>query len=385
MNTEDFVNPPGEIVGIEAEGDMAYVPGPLPDLKELNLSPQLFVNATEAERNLGNLSGLGRDLENPKLLLTPYLFRESLSSTRIEGTQTSLEEVLKADAMEIASSRDVKEVMNYRETVKWGLERIEREGLSLDLVKRLHEKLFEGMDDVQGPVGRFRDSQNYVGPRYTPPPPEKVDYLMENLIDYMRSEDSDAPDLVKLALSHYQFEAIHPFGDGNGRIGRILIILYLDEKEILEEPLLYLSDFFQSNRGRYFDRLFNVSAGSEFEEWINFFLRGIIKQSEDAIKRSRELRKLSEKYRDRMRKKTNKANRIEAVQYIFENPYITKPMLEQKISVSYPTAATIIDEMEEAGILEYEGGERPKNYVCREIMETITSNRETEVDVNIHF
>jgi Fic family protein len=240
MNRDQFPNPPGEIVDIDAEGDIAYVPSQLPNLEELDRDTDLFINATRAERNLGNLSGIGRELENPKLLLAPYLFRESLSSSIIEGTQTNLEEVLKADVMQETSSRDVKEVMNYRDAVIWALERLEKEPLSLDLIKRLHGRLFKGLEDVQGPVGQFRDTQVYVGPRYTPPPPSEVEGLMQDLIDYLTTDDEKIPDLIKLALFHYQFEAIHPFGDGNGRVGRILIILFLDEKGILEEPLLYI-------------------------------------------------------------------------------------------------------------------------------------------------
>lgn len=372
MDPEEFTDrSPGTLV--DAAGDHkgpAYVPGKLPDIEDLELSPALLDKAMKAERKLGELSGVGRDLEDPSLLMVPYLRREALKSSKIEGTQTSMESVLEAEAGEDRETRDTQEVQNYSDALLRGLDLLQyhdQNDLDTDLLKCLHWMLFREIGGVPEPVGDFRDTQNFVGPRYTPPPPNHVSGQMEELMNYINTVQEETPEVVKIALSHYQFEAIHPFADGNGRVGRMLVVLLLDQYDILEVPLLYLSDYFDRNRQDYIYHLHRINTHGHYEQWIEFFLEAVIHQADDALERSKRLRDLHDRYTEIVDTRSRTAHNL--IDLLFENPIITKPMVVDRLDVTFPTASHNVDKLRENDILSVREEGRPVIYHCEGILE----------------
>ena len=274
-------------------GYRAYVPAPLPP--PLTWDQALTVSLSAADRAIGGLAGEGRRLPNPHLFIRSLVRKEAVLSSRIEGTQATLGELLaaEADAAAVRRSADLQEVGNYVTALEYGLERLETLPVSLRLVRELHECLMRGVRGDAATPREFRRSQNWIGPpgctlenaTYVPPPPSE---LMACLDSWERFLHDDAlPPLVHAALAHAQFEAIHPFLDGNGRVGRLLITLLLVEREIIPSPLLYLSAFFEATREEYYQRLLGVTESGEWEEWLIYFLRGVTLQSQDAVDRIR--------------------------------------------------------------------------------------------------
>src|SRR5947208_9653684 len=270
-------------------GYAAFVPDPLPP--ELQWTPTLVRALSDADRLVGRLAGEGGRLPNPHLLIRPFVRREAVLSSRIEGTRATLGELLAAEAGAAVdrSPADLREVANYVVALEYGVMRLKTQPLSLRLTRELHTKLMTGVRGGHATPGEFRKTQNWIGPPgrtlenaiYVPPPPE---VLVECLSAWEKFlHDQSLPVLVQAALMHIQFEAIHPFLDGNGRVGRLLITLFLVERDVLPTPLLYLSAFFEATRGDYYDRLQSVHAKSEWEEWLVYFLNGVARQSEDAL------------------------------------------------------------------------------------------------------
>src|ERR687898_1451233 len=308
---------PGRLVTL-GEGRWAFVPAALPP--KLAYGPPLVAALSEADRALGELAGLGRTLRNPYLLTRPFLRREAVLSSRIEGTQASLVDLY---AFEVESPLfdeperrdDVHEVQNYVRALEHGLERLEELPISVRLLREMHAVLMEGVRGAQRDPGEFRRVQNWIGPpgaeiseaSYVPPPPGEIPATLGALERYVH-EDTGLPPLVDIALVHYQFEAIHPFLDGNGRIGRLLITLMLIERDLLPEPLLYLSAYFERHRGAYYDHLLAVSQKGEWEEWLLFFLRGVSVEARDASLRAGKLFDLRETYRQRLKREGARAN-----------------------------------------------------------------------------
>ncbi|MDY6788571.1 MAG: Fic family protein [Candidatus Nanohaloarchaea archaeon] len=369
----------GKLVDEPGDNDRkAFVPGPIPDLNEIEITVDILNKSLEAQGAAKKLSGIGRDMKDPSLLMTPYLRREALSSSEIEGAHTSLEKVLKAEAGE-SRDRDTKEVQNYSSTLKRALKDAENSKIDIEFIKNMHSRLFSDIDGAPGPIGEFRDTQNYIGHRYTPPTPEHVNGLMEDLIDYIRKED-ETPPLLKIALSHYQFEAIHPFTDGNGRIGRMLIVVLLQDMEIMDVPLLYLSEFFNVNRTGYMYYLHRINTHGNYEDWINFFLTGVIKQSKAAIGKAEDLRALREEYRETIEASSQNAYRL--IDLLFSNPYITKPMVTEKLDLLYQTASNNVNKLVNAGILEHVESGRINTYIAPKIIEIIEATPENRLNVN---
>jgi Fic family protein len=280
MRREDFTaNAPGRLV-TAPEGHLAYVPNPLPPEFDLELSTVNLL--ADAERALGELKGVGQRLPNPRLLINPFLRREAVLSSRIEGTTTGLQQLLLFETApsDEPGDADVREVANYVAALELGFSLLERLPVSLRLIRQIHERLMEGVRGQEQRPGEFRHIPNLIGhrgatpdtARFVPPPVKEMHEALHDLERYIGEHRDDLPFLIQLALVHYQFEVIHPFMDGNGRVGRLLIALQLRERAYLPQPLLYLSAYFEYHRDAYRDHLLAVSRSGTWTQWIDFFL-----------------------------------------------------------------------------------------------------------------
>ena len=294
MDTESFRNSPAGRV-VHAAGEYwAFVPNPLPP--KLAWTSELVVTLSEADRALGELAGLGRSLPNPHLLIRPFVRREAVLSSRIEGTQSTLFDLYAYEAVQLSMFKpppDVREVYNYVRALEHGMARLPTLPLSLRLIREIHAHLMEGVRGEHQTPGEFRRSQNWIGPpgctltdaRFVPPPVPEMQESLHALETFLHASPT-LPPLMRLGLIHYQFEAIHPFLDGNGRVGRLLITLLLCAWDLLSEPLLYLSAYFDAHRQDYYDLLLRVSQHGAWEDWLTFFLRGIATQAQDSVARA---------------------------------------------------------------------------------------------------
>ncbi|CAN5755613.1 Fic family protein [soil metagenome] len=350
-------------------GYKAFHPDPLPP--EIQWTPRLIRALSEADTLLGKLAGEGRRLPNPHLLIRPFVQREAVYSSRIEGTQSTLGELLAADAGAVVarSPADLREVGNYVAALEHGLARLKSLPLSLRLVCEIHAKLMDGVRGNSATPGDFRRSQNWIGgpgctlaqASYVPPP---HDDMMMHLSAWEKFLHEDSlPPLVQAALMHYQFEAIHPFLDGNGRVGRLLITLLLCARGVLPLPLLYLSAFFEATRREYYDHLRDVTERSAWEEWLQYFCNGVARQAEDALDRAERINTLLEMWRA---KAANESSSIpgKLIDLIGANPYLTPRSVEAKLGIAYNTAADGIKRLERHGILKKVGDRKRDRVFC---------------------
>lgn len=350
-----------------AGGYPAFVPGSLPP--SLEWTPGLVRALSDADRLIGRLAGEGGRLPNPHLLIRPFVRREAVLSSRIEGTQATLGELLAAEAGAVVerSPADLREVANYVAALEYGLRRLRTLPLSLRLTRELHAKLMAGVRGGHATPGEFRKSQNWLGPpgatlanaTYVPPPPEA---LMDCLGAWEKFlHDRSLPVLVQTALMHVQFEAIHPFLDGNGRVGRLLITLFLVEREVLPTPLLYLSAFFEATRADYYDRLQGAHERSEWEEWLAYFLNGVSRQSEDALSRAERINTLLARWRARLAGATQAVRLLDLVA---QNPYCTIQSVAKRLRVAFTTAQRAVKRLEGEGLLEQVNQARRDRVYC---------------------
>jgi len=339
------------------EGYRAFHPDPLPPT--LNWSPQLASALADASLLIGRLAGEGKRLPNPHILIRPFIRREAVLSSRIEGTQATLGELLASEAGAAVerSPDDLREVANYVVALECGIERLKTLPLSLRLVRELHERLMTGVRGSHATPGEFRRSQNWIGrpgatlnqASYVPPPPAA---LGEHLANWERFlHDRTQPPLIRAALMHYQFEAIHPFLDGNGRVGRLLITLLLCERAILPAPLLYLSAFFEATRADYYDGLGRVTERADWEGWVQYFLNGVARQSEDALSRAERLNGLLEKWRNALAGLPNTRVALQMIDLLGANPFLTPRGAEQKLNLAYNTVMRAIGQLQNQGIV----------------------------------
>ncbi|MCO6438518.1 MAG: Fic family protein [Phycisphaerae bacterium] len=351
------------------EGYSAFVPNPLPP--DLNWSPRIIRALSDADRLVGRLAGQGARLPNPHLLMRPFLRREAVLSSRIEGTQATLGELLAAEAGAAVerSPGDLREVGNYVAALEHGLRRLHELPLSLRLVRELHGVLMEGVRGEHATPGEFRHSQNWIGPPgctlanagYVPPPPSE---LMNCLAEWERAlRDASMPPLLHAGLIHYQFEAIHPFLDGNGRVGRLLITLLLVERDVLPTPLLYLSAFFEATRRDYYDLLLAVSRESKWEDWLEYFLNGVARQSEDAVGRAERISQLLDQWRLKVAGSASKTPAL-LLDMIAENPFVTANRAAERLRVAFTTAQRAIRKLKDASIIEEVGDARRDRVYC---------------------
>lgn len=361
-------------------GQKAFMPDDLPP--EIEWTPELIKAASDASHAIGQLHGIGINLPNPNLLITPFIRREAELSSRIEGTQAELRDIYLFEMHEPIAKpdvTDVREVANYVRALEYGLKRCDELPVCLRMIRELHEILLEGVRGESDRPGNFRTTQNWIGSRgcpieqasYIPPPPEELMTCLDALEKFLNAPLGNIPLLVWLAMIHYQFEAIHPFRDGNGRIGRLLIVLLLCARKVLDKPLLYLSAYFERNRDEYYDRLLRVSTHGEWEQWLLFFLLGVVEQSTDDFRRSRELFHLQNKYHSMIKSKRS-ALQIKIVDLLLERPVLTIPYVSEYFDVTYVTARNNILKLVKAGLLrEATSAKRYKFYVAEEVFDLI--------------
>ena len=359
MSSAEYVSPQAGQIVKGLEGHDAFLPAPLPP--ELDWTLDLASALSQADSVLGELSGVGRQLPSPDLLIRPYLQREAVLSSRIEGTRASFDDLLRddrdiGDAQEVP---DVHEVVNYVQATELGLDSLTRRpGISLNLVLDLHSRLMSNVPGERGrnaSPGRFRTTQNWIGspgstPRtaqYVSPPPE---HLQSCLSDWERftNEESDLPDLIRCALMHEQFEAIHPFNDGNGRVGRLLVTLFLVQRGRLSHPLLYLSEFIEANRQAYYDSLQRVRTHGDWTNWLLFFLTGVLVTGRRALDQTIRLIDLRERnYQDLM----TRPRPLALIDPLLANPYMTATRASRILGVTKPTSRVAMAELESLGLL----------------------------------
>ncbi|MGH2719630.1 MAG: Fic family protein [Actinomycetota bacterium] len=343
--TRFIASPLGRVVkGPGPWGFHAFVPAPIP--RALTLQPDTVLALSAADRALGRLAGAGRLLPNPHILVDPYVAREAVASSRIEGTQASLSEVLQADAVgHEGSGPDVEEVRNYVDALNTGLRRLKELPLCLRLIREVHAVLLEGVRGRDRSPGEFRRTPNWIGSptdtpdnaTFVPPLSDEMERALDDLERYL-NEDIRLPVLVRCALVHYQFETIHPFLDGNGRLGRLLAVFYLVQQAVLPQPLLYLSAYFEDHRVEYYDRLQAVRERGEIQQWLQFFLTAVGVQATDAVERAERLADLRERYRRDLAAVRSRAP--EVVDLLMANPFITVRRVRQSLQVSQPGAVT---------------------------------------------
>ena len=368
MRREDFTAQAwGEVTATSA-GNPAFVPRPAP--RDIALGPVVVGLLDEASHRLGVLAGIGRRLPNPQLLIGPYLRREAVLSSRIEGTQTTLSDVYAAEAeqLRLIRSPDVQEVVNYLAAAQHGLERLATLPLSLRFLRELHERLMAHGVRGSGPAGEFRSYQNFIGgtteanATYVPPPVLRLNDCLDDFESFMH--ERPLPPLIQAAILHYQFEAIHPFGDGNGRVGRLLMTLFLIERELLPQPLLYLSAYFERERAAYYAGLMRISTHGDWDGWFRYVLAGVREQAAAAADLADRLLELQATTRERLLQRRATANVLALVDALFLNPLITVRRAQELLHVSHPTARASIRALEQADILHEITG-RPRDMVFR--------------------
>lgn len=378
MNADDFKNSPSGHLVSTIERCWAFVPNPLPP-PNLDLS-KLASPLAKASLALGELSGIGRILPNPELLIRPFSRVEAVASSKIEGTVTSATELLmlelSPDAPRVRT--DTREVNNYNRALRHGLRRINELPLSKRLFNELHTILLEGVSAERGArvvPGELKRDQNWIGSRtiqnarFIPPPPREAIDALDEFERFIHRENEDLPLLIKLALLHYQFETIHPYPDGNGRVGRLIIPLVLCEQKTMSQPLLYLSAYFEKHYDSYIDQMFEVSKSGAWEQWIDFFLNAVEVSSHNASKKAHELQDLHRQYMANIRSARSSALLAKVVDSLFEVPAMTVPHAANVLKISYNSAKNNVKKLVDLQILSPDvHDERPQWFFASEII-----------------
>lgn len=342
-------------------GEMAYksfVPTPLPPKPSIELTEDMINLLIKANSQLAVLESIATRIPNVELFISMYVRKEALMSSQIEGTQATLEDVL--DPMiEANTNRNVADVVNYIKATEFAIKRLHELPLCNRLIKETHAVLMEGIRGQEKSPGEFRRSQNWIGgqgstlknARYIPPSPDDMIEAMSDLEKYINADDElDA--LIRAALIHYQFETIHPFLDGNGRVGRLLITLFLMEKKVLSTPALYISYFLKKNRVEYYDRMTEVRAKGNYEQWVTFFLRALLESAEDATATIDELIALHDKNAAVISGMGRAAkNAMLVFEYLEANPIIEIRKTAEALSITFNTASSAVKRLTDAGIL----------------------------------
>jgi Fic family protein len=361
-------------------GYVAYFPAPIP--RRVDLPVRTISLLAGAEASLGRLAGVGQLVPNPYLLIRPYLIREALSSTRIEGTQASLADVFEIQATGGTPNADVEEVLNYIEALEWGLEEMSKLPLGVRLIREMHARLLAGVRGRERKPGELRTTQNWVGAgnstvstaRFVPPPPEELNTLLADWERYAHDE-VEMPLLIQNALLHYQFETLHPFLDGNGRLGRLLTVFMLIEHGRLPAPLLYLSTYLERERDRYYEALQTAREKGDIIPWLEMFLAAVHSQAADAVGRAQRIVELRERYRGAVAG-MHSSNAMRLVDLVCETPIVSARIVEDKLGVTRPTALKLLRRLEQAGILEegHIGPRGQRRYLARELMDAVTDD-----------
>ena len=359
----------------QPSGYRAFIPAPLPPLPPLRLEGELQRLLSQADRALGRLDGSVQTLPNPDLFVFMYVRKEAVLSSQIEGTQSSLQDLLAAEANLLGAEsrpRDVDEVVNYVRAMKHGLARLAELPVSIRLIREIHRELLQGVRGSHLTPGELRRSQNWIGPggcglaeaSFVPPPPEELPQALGELELFLHQQD-DLPALLKIGLAHAQFETIHPFLDGNGRIGRLLITFLLTENGVLHKPVLYLSHYFKRHRQAYYDHLQAVRDQGDWEGWLAFFLRGVAEVSAEATDTARRILALREEHRGQITAHLGRAaaNGHKVLEQLFDRPIVSVTDIEALIQTTYTAANSLVTRLEDLGILrEITGQKRHRRF-----------------------
>ena len=370
----------------QREGYRAFIPKPLPPKPSLRMDSEMIEMLSKADTAIGQLSGMSETLPNPDLFVAMYVRKEAVLSSQIEGTEASLEDLLEYESENRPKTlaNDVSEVVNYARAMNYGLRRIKELPLSLRLIKEIHAELMRNVRGGNKTPGEFRKSQNWVGPagctlknaRFVPPPPHEMIEALGDLEKYMHSALKN-PLLIECSLLHVQFEAIHPFLDGNGRIGRLLITFFLCYKEILKKPLLYLSHYFKQNRLEYYDRLMATRDTGDFESWVKFFLKGVLYVADEAIKSSHKILSIQKEDKIAIGKSCRKSSKITIFhERLFDRPIVSIGDIAKMMEITFPTANDMCVKLVGLNILkEITGKARGRMFAYKRYMDILKQER----------
>lgn len=346
----------------QPSGYRAFLPAPLPPQPPLQLDGELQALLSQADRALGRLDGSIQILPNPDLFVFMYVRKEAVLSSQIEGTQSSLQDLLAAEAHILTPDRprDVDEVVNYVNAMNYGLARLHELPVSTRLIREIHQRLLQGVRGMRLTPGELRHSQNWIGPAgctlneasFVPPPPHEVPNALGALETFLHTE-SGLPPLIQVGLAHAQFETIHPFLDGNGRVGRLLITFLLCQRDILGKPVLYLSHFFKQHRAEYYERLQAVRDEGDWEGWLAFFLRGVAMVSREATETARRILVLREDHRAKVTEGLGRAagNGHKLLEYLYQRPIVSVADVQALTATTYTAANNLVSRLVALGIL----------------------------------
>lgn len=366
------------VIANKKEKYFYFYPNPLPN--ELNLDNLTVNKLTNATLNLGELKGLTNTVSNIQLFIAASKKREAVLSSKIEGTKVSLTDIFLSEAgsKEKKDYLEILEVKNYISSLNYALEQLAEEKIvTKDLVDHMHRLLLQNVRGAERTTGQYRQIQNWIGrstnmqeAEFIPPPAKFVPRLMNELFRFMK--ESPLPDLIKIGLMHYYFETIHPYEDGNGRLGRTLIILYLNQLKVIEKPILYISSFFEKNRDAYYELLMKIRREGDYLSWLNFFLEGVDEVSATTSKSIKNMLKLYEEHKNRLNKINATSISYALLDSFFQNPYSTIPFLQGKHKKNYPLIKRGIENLMKCSILvELTTRKRNKFYVAPEILNVI--------------
>lgn len=364
----------------QPQGYAAFIPTSLPPSPQLRIDDRMNTALSRADRALGRLDGSIETLPHPELFLSMFVRREAVLSSQIEGTQASLNDVIRAEAaiVDRAMPSDVGEVQNYIRAMNRGAAMLDELPISTRLISELHRVLMEDVRGQHQSPGEIRTSQNWIGPSgcsldnalFVPPPPGKVHELLGQLETFIHDQ-APLPPLLRIGMAHGQFETIHPFLDGNGRVGRLLITLFLVEKEILRQPVLYLSYYFKKHRAEYYERLQNLRSNGDWEGWLLFFLEGVASVANLAAETAHKVLRLRENDRQAVILTFERATAtpLRLLDQLYRLPITNPTLVAKDYDVSYPTANWIVQQLEQVGILrEVTSRKRNRIYVHDEYM-----------------
>jgi len=383
MNPKDFRSPDAGKAFLTPTGFWAFLPNPLPP--NITWSLSLVSILSEAERDLSRLAALVSAYPFPRLLIQPFIRNEAVISSRIEGTRASLIDLYTYETAQLSffeRTDDVREVYNYVRAMDYGLARLKTLPVSLRLIRELHEKLMENVRGGTLTPGQFRRSQNWIGPigstlvtaPYVPPPVEEMHQALDALEKFIHT-DTEIPPLIRTGMIHYQFEAIHPFLDGNGRVGRLLIVLLLCEWGLLPQPLLNLSAYIEHYRQEYYDLLLKVSQQGAWEAWLRFFLRGVSEQAQDGLYRMERLQEIRLKYQSIVETDRNPTRMAAMVDFLFSRPILSIRQASDGLSIPFKTARDYLAKLEQAGVLrEITGYARNRIFQADQIVRAVLGN-----------
>jgi Fic family protein len=345
----------------QPQGYSSFIPQPLPPKPPIEFDARLANLLSRADQAVGRLDGEIRNMPNPGFFVAMYVRQEAVLSSQIEGTQSTLEDLLAVELEpSVGGFSDVDEIVNYVRAMNYGLERLASLPLSLRLIKEIHGELLQGTRGGTKLPGEFRRDQNFIAPTgvtdieeatFVPPPVPEMTLALDNLEQFLHS-GSGLPILLDLGIAHAQFETIHPFMDGNGRVGRLLITFLLVHRAVLHRPLLYLSLYLKRRRPEYFERLMSVRHDGDWEGWLRFFTRGVAETAEEATVKARRIVELRESQRDRLQREGLPANAFRVLDLLYRRPLVDVGLVRDELAVSFATANKLVEHLASLGVVE---------------------------------